>query len=350
MAPLVQRNRGVRITVVTWLETEQASQHDVVVDQVTAALERAGHIVSIIGTHGDVQRLLDGIRITDPELVFNLMEMFDDNLLGDVSVAGLLELCAVPYTGSGPGELTLCQDKALTKKLLDYEGIAYPPFAVFHAGDGVESGGTLRMPLFVKPRRADASIGVDESASIVHDVEGLARRVLAIHQQIRDDALAEEFVEGRELYVAILGNDEPEALPIIEIDFSGLPPGTPHVLGQRAKFDSSSPYYHGTRPVLAELSDELRAHLVRISLDAYRVLGVRDYGRVDLRVTDAGEAYVIEVNASCYLEEKGEFAMAARAAGLDYTTLVNRIAELALERFRKRTQPIVGEPAPLFSS
>jgi len=276
--------------------------------------------------------------------------MFDDNLLGDVGVAGLLELCAVPYTGCGPGELALCQDKALTKKLLDYERIPYPRYAVFRDGAAMPSGGKLRLPLFVKPLRADASIGVDESQSLVHDVAALERRVHAIHDQIRDAALAEEYIEGRELYVAILGNDEPEALPIIEIDFSGLPPGTPHVLGQRAKFDVSSPYYHGTRPVLAELSDELRARLCRLSLDAYRALGVRDYGRVDLRLTDAGEAYVIEVNASCYLEEKSEFALAARAAGIDYTTLVNRIAELALERFRKRAQPIVGEPASLFSS
>jgi D-alanine-D-alanine ligase len=206
------------------------------------------------------------------------------------------------------------------------------------------------MPLFVKPLRADASIGVDESVSLVRDSGGLMRRVLAIHEQVRDAALAEEFIEGRELYVAILGNDEPEALPIIEIDFSGLPPGMPHILGQRAKFDESSPYYRGTRPVLAELPDELRARVERISLDAYRALRVRDYGRVDLRLTHAGEIYVIEVNASCYLEEQGEFAMAAQAAGLDYTMLVNRIAELALERCRRRAHPIVGVFLPVFPS
>ena len=340
----------MRVTIITWLESEQATEHDVVVDQVAAALEHGGHVVSIIGVHGDVQRLYDGLRITDPELVFNLMEMFDDNLLGDVSVAGLLELCGVPYTGCGPGELTLCQDKALTKKILAYEGIAYPRFAVFPQRGGFETGGNLRMPLFVKPLRADASIGVDERASLVYDAECLTRRVAAIHDHIHDAALAEEYIEGRELYVAILGNDEPEALPIIEMDFSGLPAGTPHVLGQRAKFDPSSPYYHGTRAVLAELPDELRARVERIALDTYRALGVRDYGRVDLRLTDGGEAYVIEVNASCYLEEKSELAMAARAAGIEYTALVNRIAELALERFRKRAQPIVGEPAALFSS
>ena len=339
----------MRVTVITWLESEQATEHDVVVDQVAAALERGGHVVSIVGVHGDVQRLYDGIRITDPDLVFNVMEMFDDNLLGDVSVAGLLELCGVPYTGCGPGELYLCQDKALTKKILAYEGIAYPRFAVFPRGGGFETGGNLRMPLFVKPLRADASIGVDESRSLVRDARALMRRVLDIHDQVNDAALAEEFIEGRELYVAIVGNDEPEALPIIEMDFSGLPDGAPHVLGQRSKFDEGSLEYQGTRAIVAELPDELRARVQEISLDAYRALGVRDYGRVDLRVTGAGEIYVIEVNASCYLEERSELAMAALAAGVDYTTLVNRIAELAVERFRRRAQPVADAPLTFFS-
>ena len=343
MASLVQKNRDVRITVVTWLESERATEHDVVVDQVAEALERSGHVVSIIGVHGDVQRLLDGIRITDPDLVFNLMEMFDDNLLGDVAVAGLLELCGVPYTGCGPGELYLCQDKALTKKILHHEGIAYPRFAVFPRGAGFETGGNLRMPLFVKPLRADASIGVDEERSLVRDANGLMRRVIAIHDEVHDAALAEEYIEGREFYVAIVGNDEPQALPIIEMDFSGLPAGAPRVLGQRAKFDESSAAYQGTRAVIAELPDELRARLHKISLDAYRALRVRDYGRVDLRLTETGEAYVIEVNAGCYLEAKSEFAMAAAAAGIDYPTLVDRIAALAVERFRVSPRPFAGE-------
>lgn len=341
----------MRITVLTWLESERATEHDLVVDQVAQALERGGHVVSIIGVHADLQRLIDGIRITDPALVFNLMEMFDDNLVGDVAVAGLLELCGVPYTGCGPGELYLCQDKALTKKILHHEGIAYPRFAVFPRGAGFETSGNLRMPLFVKPLRADASIGVDEERSLVQDAGGLMRRVLAIHDEVNDAALAEEYIEGREFYVAILGNDTPAALPIVEMDFSGLPEGAPHVLGARAKFDESSPAYRGTRALLAQLPDELRARLHKLSLDAYRALGVRDYGRVDLRLTESGEAYVIEVNASCYLEQKSEFAMAAAAAGLDYTTLVNRIAELAVERFAARAAPAASEAAsPLLSS
>ena len=334
----------MRITILTWLESEQAREHDVVVDEVAGALEAGGHAVSILGVHGDARRLLDGIAGSDPDLVFNLMEMFGDDLVGDVSVAGLLDLVGVPYTGSGPGELYLCQDKALTKKILAYEGIPYPRFAVFPRDAGLPTGGNLRLPLFVKPLRADGSVGVDESRSLVRDGNALMRRVLAVHDEVNDAALAEEFIEGRELYVAILGNDEPEALPIVEIDFSGLPAGAPHVLGARAKFDESSPEYRGTRAVVARLPDELRARLHKMSLDAYRALGVRDYGRVDLRLTDSGEAFVIEVNASCYLEHEGELALAAAAAGIDYPSLVNRIAELAVARFRRRAQPVAAEP------
>lgn len=332
----------VRITVLTWLESEQANTYDVVVDQVVAALEAGGHQVSIVGVHADVHKLVDGVQCTRPDLIFNLMEMFDDNLLGDVGVAGLLELLGVPYTGCGPGEFYLRQDKALAKKILHYENIAYPRFAVFPKHAGFETGGNLRMPLFVKPLRGDASIGVD-AASLVSDANGLMRRVLCIHDQVNDAALAEEFIEGREFYVGIVGNDEPQALPVIEMDFSGLPAGAPRVLDRRAKFDEESVEFKGTHAVVAQLPDELRARLHKVSLDAYRALRVRDYGRVDLRLSDTGEAYVIDINASCYLEEGGEFAMAAAAGGLDYAALVNRIAELAMERFRRRARPIAAE-------
>ncbi len=345
MARHVQTIECVRVTVLTWLETEQATEHDAVVDDVARALSAGGHRVTVAGVHGDVRRLVDAVERTRPDLVFNLVEMFGDDLLGDVAVAGFLELCGVPFTGSGPGELYLQQDKALAKKILAYEGIAFPRFAVFAKDAAFETGGNLRMPLFVKPLRGDASIGVDAVASLVYDSTQLVRSVLTIQDSVNDSALAEEFIEGRELYVSILGNDAPQALPVIEMDFSGLPDGAPRVLDQRAKFDESSVQFRGTRAVVAELPDELRAKVQKVSLDAYRALRVRDYGRVDLRLTDAGEPYVIEVNANCYLEHKSELAMAARAAGLDYTTLINRIAELAVERFRRRVQPVVREPA-----
>jgi D-alanine-D-alanine ligase len=177
----------------------------------------------------------------------------------------------------------------------------------------------------------DASIGIDGDA-LVRDANALMRRVLLIHDEIDDDALAEEYIEGRELYVGVIGNGDAQALPPVEIDFSGFPEGAPRVLDEKAKWDAGSPEFRGTRSVLAELPDELRARVSKVAVSAYRALRVRDYGRVDLRVADTGEIYVLEVNASCYLERGSELAMAARAAGIEFDELIERIALMARDR------------------
>jgi D-alanine-D-alanine ligase len=184
----------------------------------------------------------------------------------------------------------------------------------------------------VKPLRSDASIGIGRK-SIVHDAVQLMRRVSSIREDYGDSAIAEEFIDGREFLVGVLGNSPPRALPPIEVDFSGLPENAPKVLDSKAKWEEGSVEYKGTQTVIANLPDELRARLQKVAVDAYRAVRVRDYGRVDLRLTDTGEIYVLEVNASCYLERSSEFAMAAAAAGLDYTKLIERIVHLATERY-----------------
>jgi D-alanine-D-alanine ligase len=324
----------VKITVLTYLDSsdENSKDYDPVVPQVARTLRRLGHRVSVLGVHSDVKRLIAGLSRRNPDLVFNLMEMFGDNLFGDIPVAGLLDLLGFRYTGSGPGELYLSQDKALSKKLLAYEDILYPRFAVMNLGSELETGGNLRMPLFVKPLRADSSIGIG-GKSLVHDTGALMKQVAAIHRDVEDSALAEEYIEGREFYVGVLGNLRPEVLPPVEVDFTGFPEGQPKVLDSRAKWNEGSKEYKGTNSVIADIPDELRAKLQKVSVDAYRALRVRDYGRVDLRLTGTGEIYVLEVNASCYLEKTSEFAMAAEAAGIDYETLIGRIVEAAIERY-----------------
>jgi D-alanine-D-alanine ligase len=323
----------VKITVLTYLdsEDENSKEFDQVVPQVARTLRKLGHRVSVLGVHGDVKRLIAGLSRRRPELVFNLMEMFGDNVFGDIPVTGLLDLLGLDYTGSGPGELYLSQDKGLTKKLLAFEDILYPRFAVFSRDTAFETGGNLRMPLFVKPLRSDASLGIG-GKSLVHDAVALMERVSAIRKELDDAALAEEFIDGREFYVGVIGNTQPKALPPVEIDFTGFPEGVPKVMDSKAKWDERSKEYKGTRSVLAQLPDELRARLQKVAVDAYRALRVRDYGRVDLRLTDTGDIYVLEVNASCYLEKASEFAMAANAAGMDYPRLIERIVDLAITR------------------
>jgi D-alanine-D-alanine ligase len=327
----------MNITVLTYLdsEDENSKDYEAVVPQVARTLRSLGHRVSVLGAHADVKRLIAGLSRRRPELVFNLMEMFADNVFGDIPVTGLLDLMGLRYTGSGPGELYLSQDKGLTKKMLAFDGILYPRFAVFSKQQGsFETGGNLRMPLFVKPLRSDSSLGIG-GKSLVHDAVALMERVTAIRKELNDSALAEEYIEGREFYVGVLGNGQPKALPPIEVDFTGFPEGVPKVLDSKAKWDESSKEYQGTKSVLANLPDELRARLQKVAVDAFRALRVRDYGRVDLRLTDTGDIYVLEVNASCYLEKSSEFAMAAAAAGLDYPRLIERIINLTLERYGK---------------
>ncbi len=327
----------MKITVLTYLdsENENSKEYDAVVPQVARTLRRLGHRVSILGVHGDVKRLIAGLSRRKPELVFNLMEMFGDNVFGDIPVTGLLDLLGLRYTGSGPGELYLSQDKGLTKKLLAFEDILYPRYAVFSRQAAFETGGNLRMPLFVKPLRSDASLGIG-GKSLVHDAVALMERVAAIHKELEDSALAEEYIDGREFYVGVLGNAQPKALPPVEVDFTGFPEGVPKVMDSKAKWDERSKEYKGTKSVIATLPDELRAKLQKVAVDAYRALRVKDYGRVDLRLTETGEIYVLEVNASCYLEKSSEFAMAAAASGLDYPRLIERIVNLASERMEKK--------------
>jgi len=323
--------------VLTYLdsENENSKEYDPVVPQVARTLRRLGHRVSVLGVHGDVKRLIASLSRRKPDLVFNLMEMFGENVFGDIPVTGLLELLGVRYTGSGPGELYLSQDKGLTKKLLAFEDILYPRYAVFSRQAAFETGGNLRMPLFVKPLRSDASLGIG-GKSLVHDAVALMERVAVIHKELDDSALAEEYIEGREFYVGVLGNAQPKALPPVEVDFTGFPEGVPKVMDSKAKWDERSKEYKGTKSVIASLPDELRARLQKVAVDAYRALRVRDYGRVDLRLTDTGEIYVLEVNASCYLEKSSEFAMSAVASGLDYSRMIERIVNLASERFDRK--------------
>lgn len=323
----------MRITVLTHLERERnPKSYDIVIDQVSEALAQRGHDVCVFGVHNDMVKLIEGLRERKPDMIFNLMETFGKTQLGLIGVVGLLDLLGLPYTGGGPGEFYLQEDKAITKKVLAYEGLRFPDFAVFSIDADLETGGNLRFPLFVKPLRMDASIGIS-AKSLVRSTKELMERITAIHK-LKDSALAEEYVEGREFFVGVLGNAAPQALPVIEIDFSGMPAGAPNIFDAKAKWEVDSPEYKGTKAVVADLPDELRARIQKIALEAYRALRVRDYGRIDLRMSESGEIYVIEANASCYLERTSEMAMAAAAAGIGYEDLIERIVQLALERRR----------------
>lgn len=332
---------------------------DPVVGQIFDALQALGYKPTRFAVERDVRSLLNGISRGRPDLVFNICETFANKNTFEVNVAAFLELLDVPFTGSGATGMLLAQDKAVAKKLFTYARVPCPDFLVFQPQSGaLDLGGQqMHFPLFVKPLRADASIGID-SASLVQNVEQLFERVRYLHG-LGEGALAEEYIDGRELYVGVLGGARPTPLPVVEAQFRGaFPKGRPRIMDRNAKFEKDSPEFKGTRSVVAtRVSNELRQRLQDLAVDAFSALQLRDYARVDFRVDKNGAPFVLEVNPNPYLEQNGEFAMAAKAAGIEYTQLIEQILKLAGERAPKKeaeeappapapTEPPAAPPAP----
>ncbi len=309
-------------------------EHDEVVDEVTNALSEGGHKVELLGIYDSLRELLDKLNEQKPDLVFNLCETFNDNYYGETYVTAVLDMLGVRFTGTGASGMTLRQDKAITKKLLTFYDLPCPQYATF-AKDKLEFAGKMSFPLFVKPLRKDASAGIDDS-SLVTDYASLMKRIDYIHKELKDTALVEEYIDGREFYVSVLGNEPAEALPLIELDFSKLPEGYSRIYSEKAKFDEKSEVYKLINfGVATDLTTEERNKITMIGIKAASALQVLDYARVDIRLAHDGRPYVVEVNANPYLERTAEFAVAALQAGMGYTTIVNKIVEIAWNRWQQ---------------
>ena len=316
---------------------------DPVVPQLTEALTALGHQVNSVAVDDRVSEILRDIQRAKCDLVFNVCETFASDYRMEVNVAALMEMGRVKYTGSSTAGLLLAQDKVLTKQLLEFHEVSTPNFAVFE-NDTFETKGILRFPLIVKPARSDASIGIGRH-SVVQNWQELTERVREIRDDLQDEALVEEYIDGREVYVGIVGPaSNPTILPIIEMDFGNWSPAVPMVSDREVKF---APETEGSpRLVIAkDLSDELRARIHRAARLAYRALKLRDYARMDFRIAKTGEPYMLEANPNPYLEKTGELAMAAAEAGMDYTALVNRIMESAAARYHLHVREAVGKRA-----
>ena len=311
---------------------------DPVVQHVSNALGELGHTPVTIGVHDRVFDLLHALEETKADLVFNVCETFADDYRLEVNVAALMEMARWRFTGSGTAGLLLAQDKILTKQLLEYHEVNTPNFLTFD-GETFEAFGRMAFPLIVKPARTDASLGIGKH-SVVKDWDELTRRVREIRKTFNDEALAEEFIEGREVYVAVIGTPQrPEILPIVELDWGNWKAGEPRVSDREVKF---GPETEGSpRLVMASnISPELQARIERSALLAYRALKIRDYARVDFRISDkTGEPFVLEVNPNPYLENQSELAMGARERGMTYTQLIGRIVESAAIRYQLKVKP-----------
>lgn len=299
-------------------------------EEVADVLTKQGHQPQLVELDGTVKSLQALARL-DCDLIFNLTESFGTDDTADFKIAGYLELLGRRYTGSGTHGLMLAQDKAIAKKIFAFHGIRTPVFARSFRGR-LDFSHDLNFPVIVKPAREDGSIGIEFSA-VVTSIKELMERIDWLHQHFDSPVLIEEYVEGREIYVGVLGNDRPEALPIIELDLSKLPEGTPRIAAAEVKWGKGTAAYRDTKSVVpTDLSDEVVALAQRTAVAAYQALELRDYGRVDMRLTPEGAVHVIEVNPNPWLASRAELAMAARKSGRTYPQLVMEIVELALAR------------------
>ena len=298
-------------------------------DVVHTLVER-GHTVRPIGLIDDLTSLRQEIEEWRPHVAFNLLEEFHGVPTYDQHVVSYLELNRQPYTGCNPRGLLLSHDKALSKKLMAYHRIPTPGFTVFWRKRSVKRPAKLAFPLIVKSLTEEASLGIAQ-ASIVTNDEKLRDRVEFIFAQLNSDALVEEYVEGRELYVGVIGNERLRTFPAWEMSFPNLPEGAPRIATRRAKWDEAYQKRHGiTTDAAADLTDELAGKLAALCKRVYRVLGLSGYARIDLRLSPEGRIFVLEANPNPNVSNGEDFAESAQKAGLSYEELLERIIRLGL--------------------
>jgi D-alanine-D-alanine ligase len=301
------------------------------VQDVYEALKEAGHSPVFLRLDGTTQSLID-LAQSETDLIFNLVESFAGNDTFDSAVAGYLELLGRKFTGAGSHGLYLAQDKALAKKIFAFHGIHTPYFATVYRGR-TEHAHDIQFPVIVKPAREDGSIGIHFGA-VCGSIKELMERIDYIHAEFDSPALIEEYIEGRELYVGVLGNEKPEALPVVELDLSKLPKGTPKIAGSEVKWEEETEAYKKTWPFIPEdLGEELVKRIQDTAIQAFSTLQLRDYGRIDFRLAADGTLHVLEVNPNPYLLPSAEFTMAAKQSGRSYAELIGHIVDLALARY-----------------
>jgi D-alanine-D-alanine ligase len=300
-------------------------------DEVAETLGKLGHDATLHVLDGSIKGLHALARI-DCDLVFNLAESFAGNDTADYCIASYLELLEKRFTGSGSHGLLYAQDKAVAKKILEFHGIHTPVFARSFRGR-LDFSHDLAFPVIVKPAREDGSIGIEFNA-VVSSIRELMERIDWLHANFDSPVLIEEYVEGREMYVGVIGNDNPQPLPVVELDLSKLPEGTPRIAGAEVKWGKGTRAYRDTKSAIAEdVSEEAIALMQTTAVAVFQALELRDYARIDMRLRPDGRVAVIEANPNPWLASKAEFAIAARKSGRNYTQLIEEIVDLALARY-----------------
>jgi D-alanine-D-alanine ligase len=318
---------------------EQMSTAAEELDLIVRSLRDRGHTVSIANIGDSLTGLLQAIDGFAPDVIFNLVEFFGEDPAHEMHVAGVYELLGIAYTGSRPEVLTLCQRKHRTKAILAAADVPTPRYVVVsgEAGSRVPDDHGLRFPLIVKPAMEDASGGID-AGSVVRDRAALDARVTKLVDEYHAPVIVEEYIDGREIHCAIMGNDPPEALPLFEMAFhQEASASMPHIITYKAKWDPHSKDFYAMDGVCppTDLEPETVRYIQEIAIRAYNAVGCRDYARVDMRVEpESGEPYVLEVNPNPDLSDSCAFVQCAAVSGRTYAQLVDEIARMALTRAR----------------
>jgi D-alanine-D-alanine ligase len=311
---------GTDITSAPW-----RTEYDVV-----STLTAMGHEVQVLPVHDDLREIRRLATEWKPHIAFNLLEGFDDIVIFDQNVVSHLELLKLSYTGCNPRGLLLARDKSLSKKLLAYHRIAVPEFEVFRIGRPIRRPKRLEFPLIVKSLTQEASIGISQ-ASVVDSDEKLKERVAFIHDSIGTAAIAEQYIEGRELYVGILGNQALQALPVWELYFTNMPEGAKRIATDRVKWSVKYQKKYGIDSGPArELTDADAERIQHVCKRAYRALELSGYARIDLRMDDSGRCWVLEANPNPQIAKGEDFAASAEKAGLSYEAVLQRIINLGV--------------------
>jgi D-alanine-D-alanine ligase len=301
-------------------------------EEIFDALAKKGHQPAYFCLDGR-PRTLKALASAEVDLMFNLTESYGGDDTKDINIAAYLDLLGIPYTGSGPSGLHLAQDKAVAKRLFAFHGIRTPNFATVYQGR-LQWADDVHFPVIVKPKREDGSIGIAFSA-VAGSIKELMERIDALHADLNAPVLIEEYIEGRELYVSVLGNDPPVALPVLELNLDDLPEGTPRIAGTEVKWERGTAAYRKTKLRFPDdLGEGLLAEIQETAVKACQALEIRDYARVDFRLTPKRRFYALEVNPNPWLHSTAEFSMAAKQSGLEHADLIQEIVRLALARYR----------------
>ena len=298
------------------------------------ALRELGHTTEHLAIFDNLDVLQQKLQAFEPDVIFNLADQFKNNRAFDQHIVSFLAMRGVPFTGCGSTGLTLCKHKGISKKILSYHRIHTPDFVTIARGKRIARPRRLKFPILVKPLKEEASLGISQ-ASFVETDEQFKERVQFIHEKFDNDVIAEEYIEGRELYVSIFGNHRLQVLPIRELVFKEVPPDEPKIATYKAKWDEEYRKRWGLQNQFAEgLDPAVVANIERVCKRIYHLLTIDGYARLDLRLTPKNEVYFIEANPNPILAADEDFAQSAVKANLSYPQLIDRIIRLGLSTVR----------------